>query len=175
MSNHHKSIALIGLSGSGKSAVGRALAASTGWPLRDTDALIVAASGRDIAAIFAGEGEPHFRELEARALAEALADGPAIIATGGGAVLREASRALLKERAHCVWLDAPTATLVARLEAHAEQRPLLGGAPPFERLEALRAARAPIYAALADAHLYTDEGAPEELAARVLALLSLGG
>jgi shikimate kinase len=169
--HHHKSIALIGLSGAGKSSVGRALADGTGWPLRDTDALIVAAAGRTIAEIFAAEGEPHFRELEAAALEEALAGGPAIVATGGGAVLREANRALLRERARCIWLDAATATLVARLGAHAERRPLLADPSPAERLEALRAARAPIYADLAELHLPSDEGAPEELAARILRAL----
>jgi shikimate kinase len=171
---HHKSIALIGLSGAGKSSVGRVLAASTGWPLRDTDALIVAATGRSIAEIFAAEGEPRFRELEAHALAEALAGGPAIVATGGGAVLREANRALLRAAARCVWLDAATATLVARLSAHAERRPLLGDAAPAERLEALRGARAPLYAALAHLCVPADAGAPEQIAAHILAALGQG-
>src|SRR5262245_60858933 len=135
-----RSIALVGLSGSGKSSLGRALAARLGRPLLDTDVLVTQAAGCDVAQIFAEYGEACFRELEAAVLRAALQSAPAVIATGGGVVLRAENRALLRERAFVAWLDAPTAALVARLRAHDEGRPLLQGDDPAARLEALRAA-----------------------------------
>lgn len=155
--------ALVGLSGVGKSTVGRLLAARQGLPLYDTDALVAEAQGCPVAQIFAEQGEAAFRVMEAAALATALNRGPAVIATGGGIVLREANRALLRQHARVVWLDAPTPTLVARLLAHAEQRPLLAGDDPAARLEALRQARAPLYAAVAHLRLAVEAHTPEEL------------
>lgn len=159
-----RAVALVGLSGSGKSTVGRALAAQLGWPLRDTDVLIEAAAGAAIPAIFAAEGEDGFRARESAALAAALADGPCVVATGGGIVLREANRALLRERARVVWLDAPTEALVARLRAHAEVRPLLAGDDLAARLEGLRAARAALYGAASELTVHTAGRGAEAIA-----------
>jgi shikimate kinase len=148
-------LVLIGLSGTGKSTVGWLLSARLGWPLLDTDTLVIQAAGRPVAQIFSEDGEARFRDLEAAALREAVAAAPCVIATGGGVVLREESRALLRERAYIIWLDAPTEELVARLLAHDEQRPLLAGDAPAARIEALRAARVGLYAALADVRVVT--------------------
>jgi shikimate kinase len=165
-----RSIALIGLSGVGKSSIGHCLAARLGWPLRDTDALIVQSDGRSIARIFADAGEAYFRDLEATALRQALSGSACIVSTGGGIVLRPENRALLRERAFVIWLDAPTETLVARLQAHDEARPLVGAADPAARLESLRAARAGLYAEVAHARLNAAECAIEQLAVQVLEL-----
>jgi shikimate kinase len=154
-------IALIGLSGVGKSTVGRLLAAHLDRPMCDTDALVMRAAGRSVAEIFAGEGEARFRDLETVALQTACAAAPCIIATGGGVVVRTANRALLREHAWIVWLDAPTATLLARLGNNDEPRPLLDGTDRLARLNRLRTARAPLYAALADLRIAT-EGHPAE-------------
>jgi shikimate kinase len=145
-----QAIALVGLSGVGKSSVGRQLAERLGRPLIDTDALIVHSAGRTIPDIFAAEGEAHFRELEADALATALTGTPCVVATGAGIVLRAENRARLRERALVAWLDAPTEMLVTRLLAHDEARPLLQGNDPATRLEALRLARQVLYAEVAD-------------------------
>lgn len=161
-------IALVGLSGAGKSTVARALATRLGWPLADTDALVVARAGHPVATIFAEQGEAAFRALEAEALAAALAIAPGVVATGGGVVLQAANRALLQQRAFVVWLDAPDAALIARLAAHDEKRPLLAG-DAAARLAALRAARAPLYAAVASLHLATEALAPEAVVERILA------
>lgn len=168
----HPVIALVGLSGAGKSSVGRGLAARLGWPLLDTDALIVRDAGREIQAIFAAEGEVHFRDLETAALERALDQAPAVIATGGGIVLRPDNRELL-QRARVAWLDAPTEALVARLLAHDEVRPLVHGERPAERLEALRLARAPIYAEVADIRIDTDGRSVEQLVAEILSAFEL--
>jgi shikimate kinase len=166
-------IALVGLSGAGKSSVGRGLAARLGWPLLDTDALIVREAGRDIQAIFAAEGEAHFRDLETAALERALSQAPAVIATGGGIVLRPANRELLRRRAKVAWLDAPTEALVARLLAHEEVRPLVHGERPAERLEALRLARAPLYAEVAGIQIETDGHSVEQIVEQILSAFKL--
>jgi shikimate kinase len=165
-------IALVGLSGAGKSSVGRALAAQLARPLLDTDALVVQSAGCDIAQIFAVEGEARFRDLEAAALRTALDSTPAIVATGAGVVLRAENRALLRERAVVAWLDAPTTELIARLRAHDEARPLLQGDDPAARLEVLRTARAALYAQVADIRVATDGRAVEHICQEVIALLS---
>jgi len=152
----NRSIILIGLSGAGKSTVGRALAARLGCQLLDTDALVIQAAGRSIAQIFAEDGEARFRELEADALITALKGMPGVVATGAGIVLRPENRARMRERALVAWLDAPTETLVARLLAHDEARPLVQGADPAARLEALRQARQALYAEVADLRVATD-------------------
>ncbi|MBU6334751.1 MAG: shikimate kinase [Chloroflexi bacterium] len=170
----NRAIALVGLSGSGKSSVARALALQLGAPLRDTDALVVAMARRSIAAIFAESGEDAFRDDEAAALAVALADPPAVIATGGGIVVREGNRRQLRAAA-TVWLDAPAELLLARLRAHDEARPLLAGADPLARLAAQRAQRAPWYREVA---AYTIDTAGLDVAAvcaRICALLLADG
>jgi shikimate kinase len=171
MSNQ-QSIALVGLSGVGKSSVGRRLAARLGWPLRDTDTLIAETSGRTVAQIFAASGEPYFRDLESAALHQALSIQPCIVSTGGGIVLRPENRALLRAHAFVVWLDAPTETLVARLQAHDEARPLIGGVDPAARLEALRAARAGLYAEVAHANVDAANQALDEICRQVLHLFA---
>ncbi|MEI7644682.1 MAG: shikimate kinase [Chloroflexales bacterium] len=159
-------VALVGLSGTGKSTLGRALAGALGWPLLDTDAMIVGAQGRPVAAIFAELGEAAFRDLESVALAEALTGPAAVVATGGGAVLRPANRDLLRRWATVIWLDAPDAVILARLAAHAEGRPLLADSPAA-RLAALRATRDELYRAISDMVLDTADLDPDALAAQV--------
>jgi shikimate kinase len=163
-------IALIGLSGSGKSTVARLLAGRLGWHMCDTDAMVEQMTGRSIPALFAEEGEAAFRECEAAALAAAFARTPVVIATGGGIVVRESNRVLLKDQALVVWLDAPTAVLIARLRTHEEERPLLARDDPAVRLEALRAARLPFYRQVAHLILDTSQMSPLQVAERIIAV-----
>ena len=167
---HHRSLALVGLSGVGKSSVSRLLAERLGWPLRDINSLIVQSEARTIARIFAEQGEACFRDLESAALQRALAASPCVVSTGAGIVVRPENRALLRERAFVVWLDAPTETLVARLLAHGESRPLVSGADPAARLESLRAARASLYAEVAHARVDAAGRAVEEIGEQILEL-----
>jgi len=164
-------IALIGLSGSGKSTVGRALAVHRGYAFLDTDALITQTSGRSIPQIFAEAGEERFRDLETAALREALAEPARVVATGGGIVVRAENRDMLRARAYVVWLDAPTEALVARLRAHDERRPLLEGEDPAVRLETLRAARTELYAAVADLRVATAGRAIEDICDEIVRML----
>ncbi len=159
-----RSIALVGLSGVGKSTIARLLATRLGWAWADTDALIVAAAGRPIAALFADEGEAAFRNRESAVLAAALAvPQPCALATGGGIVLREANRRILQTKARVAWLDAPDAEIVARLSISAEERPLLAN-NAAARIAALRASREPLYRALAEVTICTADRSPTQVA-----------
>lgn len=151
-------IVLIGMAGAGKSTVARLLARRLGWRWADTDDLVVALDGREIAAIFSEEGEPFFRDLERRAV-ERLSRSPGmVIATGGGAPLDVRNRRHLWQEAFVVHLDTRPRTLLARMQAGARgvaSRPLVNAEDPYARLINLKSARAPIYA-LADWVITTD-------------------
>lgn len=162
-------IALVGMMGAGKTEVGRLLAARLGLPFRDTDEAVEAASGRSIAHLFAHEGEEAFRERERAAVAALLQGPPAVIATGGGAMLDPRTRALLKERAWTIWLKADPATLAARLTGSVD-RPLLAGRDVGAALNRLAAERGPLYAQ-ADLHIDVDGMSPEQVADAIVTAL----
>lgn len=149
------SLALVGLSGSGKSTLAQMLAAQLSWPLHDIDAMIVAQTRQTAAELFATQGEHVFRDIECQLLRDVLLGESCVVATGGGIILREQNRRILRERASVVWLDAPTDILIARLLAHDEERPLVAGENPAARLRALRAAREAFYAEVADIRINT--------------------
>ncbi len=117
--------------GSGKSTLGRRLAAHFAYPFLDLDAAIVARAGRSIPAIFAAEGEAYFRQLEADALREVVArPGPLVLATGGGTPCFHANLAVLQAAGLTLWLDVPVPVLAARLRRGGlAKRPLLAAAP----------------------------------------------
>ncbi|MBA3946934.1 MAG: 3-dehydroquinate synthase [Herpetosiphonaceae bacterium] len=147
-------VALIGLSGSGKSTLGAQLALRLGWRFVDTDQLIEACAGVPIATLFAERGEEAFRELEQEALLAACQPAT-VVATGGGCVERPANRALLREHAATIWLQAQPETLVDRL-AGTGNRPLLNG-DRLAILDRLAQRRNAHYAALADLVLAVDQ------------------
>lgn len=136
-------VAVIGMRGAGKSTFARALAAATGSAIVDTDERFVAAHG-PIAPFVERHGWPRFRQLEAELVASSLAPGT-IVATGGGAVEDPTTRVALRERALCVWLDAPAEVLRSRL-AGDTARPSLTGAPVLDELAAVLTRRGPLYA-----------------------------
>src|SRR5947207_11778628 len=107
-----RSIVLIGMMGVGKSSIGRRLGARLGLPFVDADGEIEQAAGMSIADIFARHGEAEFRAGEARVIARLLGGGPQVLATGGGAVMNAATRALIKEKAVSIWLSADLDLLI---------------------------------------------------------------
>ncbi len=147
-------IALTGYRGCGKTSVGRKLAKRLALPCLDTDLLIESAAGMAVADIFRLRGEAGFRELEAAALRDVLAGPPAVIATGGGIILREENRARLREDCLVIWLNAAVETVFARIHGD-KGRPPLTGLDPLDEIRTLMAAREPLYAGLADLALDT--------------------
>jgi shikimate kinase len=142
---NRRTIVLVGLMGSGKSSIGRRLAAALGMPFRDADAEVEAAAGQTIPEIFASLGEPAFREGERRVISRLLDEPPHVLATGGGAFMNDETRALIQQKAISVWLKAEIEVLARRV-ARKDNRPLLAGRDPVQVLSDLAAVRYPIYA-----------------------------
>lgn len=165
--NAPTTIFLTGFSYTGKTTVGRLLAGLLGWSYVDSDVEIEARAGRSVPEIFAREGEPAFREWEGRVLADLAAGDRRVIATGGGAPLAEANRAVMRERGFVICLEAAPATIHARLLAASTdgvERPMLAGGDPLTRVTFLKEVRQPYYAT-ADWVIPTDRLSPEEVAA----------
>jgi len=142
-------VILIGLMGSGKSSIGRRLAAHLNLPLIDLDDAIVAKAGLSIPEIFARQGESEFRSMETQALREAVAQHT-IIATGGGVVLSKKNRTLLKSNdAPVVWLKASPEFLANRI-AGDTNRPLIASGDTLKKLQELSDVRNPLYEECSD-------------------------
>ena len=159
-------ITLTGFMGSGKTTVGKVLADFLGCPFMDLDDLVVKKAGKSIPDIFAQDGEPAFRQLEAQVLrktVEKYAESTAVLALGGGAVLAPASAALLHEKTVCIYLRATLDTLLARLEGETAGRPL-ADASLADRL----ASREPIYEETAHVIIDTDGLFPDEVADEII-------
>ena len=139
-----RSIVLVGMMGAGKSTIGRRMAARLRLPFLDADIEIEAAAGMSIPDIFETHGEPHFRDGEARVIARLLDTGPAVIATGGGAFMREETRARIRDRAVSIWLKADADVIMKRVKRRAD-RPLLQTEDPAATVSRLLEAREPVY------------------------------
>ncbi len=165
---------LVGMMGAGKTTVGERCAARLGWRYLDSDAQVMAETGRTVPEIFAEDGEAAFRAEESRVLAEAVS-GPegVVVSVAGGAVLAGANRGLLQRSGTVVWLRADPAVLAARVGT-GEGRPLLGD-DPAAALAALDVVRRPLYGAVADAVVDVDALAPDEVVDRVLVAAGLAG
>lgn len=156
---------LIGMMGSGKSSVGAILASTTSLPLIDTDGLVEQRSGETIPALFA-QGEPVFRQWE-RSVIAAVAEGqPAIVATGGGAVLADSNRSCMEEGT-VVWLQAPVDELARRVDG-SKSRPLL--IEGTAALSALAQERTAVYEELADIIVETNGCTQAQVAQAILDL-----
>ena len=139
-----KTVVLVGMMGSGKTAIGKALAASLGVPFLDSDAAIEEAAATSIAEIFERDGEKFFRKREAEVIDRLLAGPPCILSTGGGAFLSEGVRAAIAETGAALWLNPSLATLWERVR-HKNTRPLLRTKDPRRTLNDLYEVRKPIY------------------------------
>jgi shikimate kinase len=140
-----RSIVLVGMMGVGKSTIGRRLAARLGLRFFDADVEIeVAHAGMTIPEIFATHGEPYFRDGEARVIARLLEGGPIVLATGGGAFMREETRTRIAAKAVSIWLRADHDVIMRRVRRRAD-RPLLQTADPEGTVTRLLTEREPIY------------------------------
>lgn len=168
---------MIGARGTGKSTVGREIAARLGWTFVDADERIEAAAGKTIAEIFAAEGEVGFRDREAAVLAELCGLQRHVIATGGGVVLRPANREQLKQSGFVAWLTASPEAAFARLQADpttATRRPNLTSTGGLDELRTLMAAREPLYRECADFAIDTYSLSPEAIADAILTAWNSG-
>lgn len=154
---------LVGMMAVGKSTVGRYLAGELNLPFFDSDKVIEARAGADVAWIFDVEGEAGFREREAQVIDELSARDGIVLATGGGVVLREENRRHLKERGRVIYLESPVDRLVERTRRD-RRRPLLQKGNPRETFERLHRERGPLYESLADYRFSADRGSPQALA-----------
>jgi len=161
------SIALIGFRATGKSSVGRALAARLGRPFKDLDAEITAVLGQDIQSWVRARGWESFRQLETELLLALAGQEGLVVACGGGVVAREQNRECLRQHFFVVWLHASLETIQRRLledPQGALSRPPLTELPLKEEIETLLRQRTPWYEEIADLVLNTDTVGPAELA-----------
>ncbi len=166
-----ENIILCGFMGTGKTTVGKLVAARLGWRFVDTDNLIEARlGGRPVSRIFAEDGEAVFRQWESRICEDLARSEHDVIATGGGVVLNPANREALSRAGMVVCLEAPAEEIVARL-AGVTDRPLLAGADPHARVGELLAVRAEAYGAL-PSHVNTSGCSPEQVAGTIITLWS---
>lgn len=165
MLNSH--LFLVGYRGSGKSSVGVLLAERLHRPFLDTDGWVESYAGRSIPDIFERDGEESFRDLETLALQQLPESPPMVISLGGGAVLRDANREILRRNGKIVWLQADPAVLAGRIaadQARGARRPSLTGLDPVQEIERVLSARESIYRDVADWELETSTQTPSELA-----------
>ena len=171
MSHLRQGLALVGPRGTGKTTIGRILAERLGWPFLDADVELEGRVGRSIAALFADEGEPSFRDREERMLAELIGRGPSVLATGGGVVLRPSNRQRLRAFGLVAWLRAEPEVLATRMLADPRGlagRPALTAAGTLAEIAAVAEARAPLYREVADLVIDTGGRTPSEVADAVL-------
>jgi len=160
---------LVGMMGTGKSAVGRPLAAALGYRFLDADTSVERVAGRSIPDLFAQVGEPGFRDLETAVLGQIASWHSLVVATGGGVVTRPENWGHMQQGV-VVWLDAPPELLLQRLAADPTPRPLLQTADPESQLTSLLSQRQRLYAQ-ADLHIRQAGEPIEQVAAAVLAQL----
>ena len=167
-------LALVGMPGSGKSTVGRQLARKLGCPFVDSDHVIEQRLGCSIKEYFEQQGEAAFRDIESQTLEDLTREFVGVLATGGGAVLREHNRALLRERATVCYLRVSPEEIFRRLR-HDRQRPLLQVADPLAKLKELFTQRDPFYQETAHYVIETHRPHIQSMVTMVMSQLELAG
>ena len=173
MGRLNRTVALVGMMGAGKSALGRRLAGRLDVPFRDADAEIELAAGCSITEIFDRYGEAAFRDCERKVIARLLRDPPHVLATGGGAFMDAETRARVKQAALSVWINVPLEVLVSRVKRR-DTRPLLRNGDAKEILKRLFHERQATYAE-ADLTVTGEEGPHGKAVERIIAALNERG
>ena len=171
-------LTLIGYRATGKTTLAKLLAQRLGWDWIDADVEIERRAGKTITRIFAEQGEPAFRDLEADVIGELCGRDRLVVAAGGGVPLRAASRGAMRAAGKVVWLTARPETILARMSADATtagRRPNLTDQAPLEEIVQLLSSRTPTYAQAAHLTVDTEGREPPELAAAIIECLELGG
>ena len=162
-------IALIGFMGAGKSAVGRALAVKLGMEFIEMDALVTERCNKSIAEIFQQDGEPAFRRIEAEVARDVAGKKGAVIACGGGIVLKPANMDALKETCEIVYLEVLPSVVLARVSWSGQKRPLLEVPDPASAVHELLKFRRPLYEKAADITIDTSDLAVQDVVDRIAA------
>ena len=155
-------VVLIGFMGTGKTSIGKLVACSLGYKFVDTDAMIVKRAGKPITRIFADDGEEAFRDLETAVLRDLGERKKLVISTGGGIVLREENRKLLRDAGYSVWLTAAPETIYGRVVGNRD-RPLLKTKSPRETITTMMAEREALYSEASDLKVETDNLSLDEV------------
>jgi shikimate kinase len=163
---HKPNIILVGLMAVGKSTVGRLLAQSLGLTFFDSDEIIEERAGAPISWIFDVEGESGFRDREEQVIEDLTGREGIVLATGGGAVLRQANREAMASRGVVIHLDSPLERLLERTRRD-RKRPLLQQGDPRATLARLQAEREPLYREVAHYRFVTDRQGPKALARQI--------
>lgn len=163
-------IFLVGFMGAGKSTVAQLLSERLGWECHDLDAIVEARAGRSVREIFEAEGEQSFRDQETDALKSVEDLPPAVIACGGGVVLRPENRVLLGRIGTVVYLQVTAGEALARV-GDATSRPLLAGTGGHIAATSLLRARESLYTSSADLTVDTMGKTPEMVAEELFGLL----
>ncbi len=164
-------IVLIGYRATGKTTLARLLAQRLSWDWIDADVEIERKAGKSIARIFAEDGEPTFRDIEAAVIADLCAQDRLVLAAGGGAPLREESRRIMRQNGRVVWLTAQPETILARMTGDATtagRRPDLTDRGPLNEIIHLLEQRDPIYRESSHFQVDTQDKTPEQLTAEIL-------
>ncbi|QDT25787.1 Shikimate kinase [Gimesia panareensis] len=168
-------ITLIGYRGSGKSSVAAPLAGHCGFDWIDADDEIERVAGQSITEIFAGAGEPHFRQLEREVMQRLLAQDKLVIAAGGGAILNAETRQEMQQAGPVIWLKADAEALAQRINSDAttgSRRPALtASSSQLEEIRTLLAQRAPLYRDAATLTIETADKTVSEIVAEIIAAL----
>ncbi|HXH71829.1 MAG TPA: shikimate kinase [Mariprofundaceae bacterium] len=167
-------ISLIGLTGTGKTTIGRLLAARLHLDFTDLDESIVLQEGKSIPDIFAAAGEEGFRDIESELLQQQCASTSRIISTGGGAVLRDENRKCLLQAGPVIWLDAPQEVIAQRVSGDTN-RPLIYNSDPSQKVNEMDRLRREFYRDCASCIVDTSRAGVEETVDAIMAYLSESG
>ena len=164
-------ISLIGYRATGKSTIARLLAEKLNAPWADSDQEIERQAGKSIARIFAEDGEEAFRNFEARVIFDLCQSDELVLATGGGAILREETREILRASGPVLWLTASPETIAARMNADAataSMRPNLTSLSQLDEIRSVLEFRTPLYQETASLEITTEGYTPEEIVEQLL-------
>ena len=167
MTNKSDNIILIGPMGSGKTSTGKILAKQMSFNFLDTDEEVEERTGVSIAYIFDVEGETGFRQREHQALMKFLDNNNVVIATGGGIITYEKSRAVIQDHKRVVYLKTSVEKQIKRATV-SDKRPLLIDTDPASKLQELMLTREPLYEEISDIKIDTNERRPSEIALEII-------
>lgn len=165
-----KNITLIGFMATGKSTVGRELARLLKWNFIDTDEEIYTHEGMSVQQIFEIKGEDYFRRIEEEVIAQVISQEKCVISCGGGSILSEKNRLLLRDNSYTIWLYNSMETTIERNIS--KPRPLLNDINPLEKAKRLYKEREPLYSATCLISFCTEHQAPCQIANQLLKALS---